>query len=151
MKISKGHWHYPLYALASPAPNIPQTRWTYVRRASLNTLGVLILLACAAVLAVVCIVATVIANLITIPLGFGLATTFFGKDFLQVPFRIRQRNLAHFLVPFWASGAIYVGVWFGLSIYPLTTVSVLVFAVLILNVFRAKKAWLDEPVEFIEA
>lgn len=154
MKISKGRWDYPLYALVSPAPHIPQTRWTYACRASLNTFGLLGLLVCAAALTVISSIVTIATNLVTIPLGFGIAVTFFGKDFLQVPFRVRQggknRSLVHFLAPFWAGVAAVTSVWLGLSAHPTITTAVLTCVTLTLVAFRAKKESLHELIEFVE-
>ena len=155
MKVRKDRWHYPLYALVTPAPWVPQTRCTFACRATLNTLGLLVLLACAAVLAAVSGIVTVAVNLVTVPLGFGFAATFFGTDFLRVPFRIRQggkdRSLANFLVPFWAGVATIVSIWFGMSNRPAATVSILAFLMLAAGVLIAKKESLCQPVEIVEA
>jgi hypothetical protein len=59
------------------------------------------------------LILTVLANVVTIPLGFGIAVLYPGEKFLKHPFQVsgggKQVNLAWFLIPFWI---LVVNVWF---------------------------------------
>lgn len=142
MKVSTDLWHYKLYEFGSPSfqgrgVGGCESLCTYVRRATLGVAfkacgvvvgGIILVLFYA-----VCGVLTLLANLVTIPLGFGLVTTFPKEKFLKIPFVISLRGKefcpAKILIPFWALIFVVTGLWFfGLSNHLDETVAALSMA-----------------------
>lgn len=138
MKIETNRWHYKLYEFSFTSPEeagrAKRTNFcTYWRRILLYTpviAGILI------VFVVIAALITIVANFVTVPLGFGIAATFPGEEILKIPFRVtvrgEKRSLAKFLVPFWVIAAIVYSLWFhsGATISVLKGAGIVILAII---------------------
>lgn len=138
MRIETDRWHYKLYELSfsfSDGVIRPRTTsfCTYWRRILLYTpvvAGVLVLSM------VIAALVTIVANFVTVPLGFGIAMTFPAEEFLRIPFRVtvrgEKRSLAKFLVPFWVIVAVVYSSWFhsGATISVLKWAGIVILAII---------------------
>jgi len=118
VRIETDRWHYKLYefsfSYSDETVRFRTTNFcTYWRRILLYTpvlAGVCVLFM------VIAALVTIVTNLVTVPLGFGIAVAFPGEEILQIPFRVtvrgEKRSLAKFLVPFWVIAAIVYSLWF---------------------------------------
>lgn len=131
MIIETDRWHYKLYKFASEAFN---RKWettnfcTYWRRVLLYApLMSLLVFAVVAGCMILAAAVTILANLATIPLGYGVVLASSESDFLRIPFRVtvygEKRSLSKFMVPFWIIVVAVFGLWFGFSSYPDGTVT----------------------------
>lgn len=165
MKVSTDLWHYKLYQFGSPSfqgrgVGDRESLCTYVRRATLGVAfkacvvvvgGIILVLFYA-----VCSVLTLLANLATVPLGFGLAVTFPEEKFLKVPFVINLRGKefcpAKILIPFWALIFVVTGLWFGFSNHPDETAATLsmtgriIACIVVFITAFALAGWISEEV-----
>lgn len=115
----KDSWHYRLYRFGSSlskgkGKGSYADFWTYWSRATLSAAFVAYFIAIKwaglvllfILINVPAVILTAAANLVTIPLGFGISLFSFEEKFLKTPFQVlwlgEWRSLAWFLVPFWA-------------------------------------------------
>jgi hypothetical protein len=141
MKIRTDRWHYKCYRFGSQLHRDKGAArrtngCTYWRRAIFEVAFVAGILASnwivkvfvtTVILAIIGVL-NVLANLVTIPLGFGVAVVWPGEDFLRIQFQVgrRRRSLAQFLVPFWILVATATSLWFGFSYFPKETTEFLI-------------------------
>lgn len=127
MKIVKGSWLHQLYVFGCSgirnrdrkSSEIPV--WTFGRRVALSAvfvayvsiLRLIGLWIFALLFEVPALILTVLANAVTIPLGFGIVGLYPGEKFLKHPFQVqvdgKPMNLAWFLIPTWI---FLLNVWF---------------------------------------
>lgn len=129
-KFEKGSWVHQLYIFGCSGirnkdrKNSEITVWTFIRRVTLSVVFVAYvsmlrlvgLWVFAILFEVPALILTVLANAVTIPLGFGIAVLYPGEKFLKYPFQVqvggKPMNLAWFFIPFWI---LVMNVWFMLS------------------------------------
>lgn len=169
MKIGKGSWLHQLYVFGCSGvrnkdrKSIEITIPTFLRRVTLSTIFVayisllrLIGLWIFAILfEVPALILTVLANVVTVPLGFGIAVLYPGERFLKLPFQVsvggKQINLAWFLIPFWI---FLMNVWVMLFYEHMVSVIVWMYsfvalAAYVLAINFVKKG--DFTVEFVDS
>lgn len=169
-KFEKGSWIHQLYIFGCSGirnkdrKNSEITVGTFSRRVTLSVVFVayvsmLKLLGFwifAILFEVPALILTVLANAVTIPLGFGIAELYPGKKFLNHPFQVqvggKPMNLAWFLIPTWIFLA---NVWFVLygHMENLVSVSVWIYSLIALIAYVqvvnfARKG--DFTVEFVD-